>query len=40
VLGFPPVLFLCVIISAWWAAVSADLGHIRMKIDLELKKRQ
>jgi hypothetical protein len=40
VFGFPPVLFLCVIISAWWAAVSADLGQIRKKIDIELKKRQ
>jgi hypothetical protein len=40
VLGFPPVLFLCVIISAWWAAVSADLGQIRRNIDIELKKRQ
>lgn len=40
VFGFPPVLFLCVVISTWWTVVSADLGHIRMKIDLELKKRQ
>jgi hypothetical protein len=40
VFGFPPVLFLCVIISAWWAGVSFDLGNIRRKIDLELKKRQ
>ena len=40
VFGFPPVLFLCVIISAWWAVVSADLGQIRKKIDIELKKRQ
>jgi hypothetical protein len=39
-LGFPPVLLLCVIISAWWAAVSADLGQIRKNIDIELKKRQ
>jgi hypothetical protein len=40
VFGFPPVLFLCVIISAWWTAVSADLGQIRKNIDIELKKRQ
>jgi hypothetical protein len=40
VFGFPPVLFLCLIISAWWAGVSLDLGNIRRKIDLELKKRQ
>jgi hypothetical protein len=40
VFGFPPVLFLCVIISAWWAVVSADLGQIRKNIDIELKKRQ
>jgi ATP/ADP translocase len=37
--GFPPVLFLCIIIATWWVAVSADLGHIRKNIDLELKKR-
>jgi ATP/ADP translocase len=40
VLGFPPILVLAVIISAWWAAVSADLGRIRYSIDMELKKRQ
>jgi len=40
VFGFPPVLFLCVIIASWWTAVSAHLGHIRKSIDLELKKRQ
>eukprot|EP00581_Thalassiosira_minuscula_P013425 CAMPEP_0183718172 /NCGR_PEP_ID=MMETSP0737-20130205/11502_1 /TAXON_ID=385413 /ORGANISM="Thalassiosira miniscula, Strain CCMP1093" /LENGTH=1066 /DNA_ID=CAMNT_0025947687 /DNA_START=132 /DNA_END=3332 /DNA_ORIENTATION=+ len=40
ILGFPPVLLLCVIISAWWTAVSADVGNIRRKIDLELKKQQ
>lgn len=40
VLGYPPVLFLCMMISAWWAMVSADLGQIRRKIDLELKKHQ
>lgn len=40
VFGFPPVLFLCMIVSAWWAMVSADLGHIRHRIDLELKKQQ
>lgn len=40
VFGFPPVLLLCMTIAAWWAVVSADLGHIRYRIDLELKKRQ
>jgi hypothetical protein len=40
VFGFPPVLFLCMMIATWWAALSADLGHIRHRIDLELKKRQ
>jgi hypothetical protein len=38
--GLTPTLFLCLVISAWWAAVSADLGQIRRNIDLELKKRQ
>lgn len=40
VYGFPPVLFLCMVIAAWWAGVSADLGQIRKRIDLELKKMQ
>lgn len=40
VMGFPPVLFLCMIVATWWAAVSADLGRIRYRIDMELKKRQ
>jgi len=40
ILGFPPVMLLCVIISAWWAMVSAHVGHIRSKIDFELKKHQ
>jgi hypothetical protein len=40
VMGFPPVLFLCMIVAAWWAGVSADLGQIRRRIDLELKKMQ
>ena len=40
VFGFPPVLFLCMIVAAWWAMVSADLGNIRRRIDLELKKQQ
>ena len=40
VLGFPPVLFLCMIVATWWAGVSADLGQIRYRIDQELKKRQ
>ncbi|KAL7539124.1 hypothetical protein ACHAXR_009047 [Thalassiosira sp. AJA248-18] len=40
IFGFPPILLLCMIISAWWSAVSADVGNIRRKIDLELKKQQ
>ena len=40
VFGFPPVLFLCMIVAAWWAGVSADLGQIRKRIDMELKKMQ
>mmetsp|Transcript_13256 Transcript_13256/g.21747 ORF Transcript_13256/g.21747 Transcript_13256/m.21747 type:complete len:1038 (+) Transcript_13256:201-3314(+) len=40
IFGFPPVLLLCMIISAWWTAVSADVGNIRRKIDIELKKQQ
>ena len=40
IFGFPPVLLLCMVISAWWTAVSADVGNIRRKIDLELKKQQ
>ncbi|KAL7548871.1 hypothetical protein ACHAWF_012137 [Thalassiosira exigua] len=40
IFGFPPVLVLCLVISAWWAMVSADVGNIRRKIDLELKKQQ
>eukprot|EP00956_Cyclotella_meneghiniana_P000559 scaffold607_cov76-Cyclotella_meneghiniana.AAC.10 len=40
IFGFPPVLLLCIVISAWWTAVSADVGNIRRKIDLELKKQQ
>ena len=40
VFGFPPIIFLCMIIAAWWVAVSADLGHIRRQIDLEMKKMQ
>lgn len=38
--GLPPIIFLCLLVAAWWAMVSLDLGHIRRKIDLELKKRQ
>ena len=38
--GYPPILSLCVGIAAWWTVVSFDLGTIRYKIDLELKKRQ
>jgi hypothetical protein len=40
IFGFPPILFLCMVISAWWTVVSADLGQIRSRIDIELKKRQ
>ena len=40
IFGFPPVLLLCMILTAWWTAVSADIGNIRHKIDLELKKQQ
>ena len=39
-LGFPPILVLCIVIAAWWVGVSLDLGQIRRNIDLELKKRQ
>jgi hypothetical protein len=38
--GFPPVLFLCMCVAAWWTVVSADLGNVRRRIDLELKKHQ
>ena len=40
VLGLPPVLFLGLIVSAWWLGVSLDLGQLRARIDLELKKRR
>lgn len=40
IFGFPPVLLLCLTISVWWTAVSVDVGNIRRKIDLELKKQQ
>ena len=38
VLGLPPVLFLGLIVSAWWVGVSLDLGQLRARIDMELKK--
>ena len=38
--GFPPIILLCLVIAAWWTAVSADLGMIRTRIDAELKKMQ
>lgn len=38
--GLPPIIFLCLLVAAWWAMVSVDLGQIRRKIDAELKKRQ
>lgn len=40
IVGQPPVIFLCLLVAAWWTVVSLDLGRIRKKIDLELKKRQ
>jgi hypothetical protein len=40
VLGLPPVLFLGLIVAAWWVGVSFDLGHVRRRIDMELKKHQ
>lgn len=40
VFGFPPLLLLCLIISAWWVMVSLHLGHTRSRIDVELKKLQ
>lgn len=40
VFGFPPLLLLCLIISAWWVMVSLHLGHTRSRIDVELKKHQ
>jgi hypothetical protein len=40
IFGFPPILFLCMLIATWWTVVSADLGTIRRRIDAELKKRQ
>mmetsp|Transcript_22489 Transcript_22489/g.25310 ORF Transcript_22489/g.25310 Transcript_22489/m.25310 type:complete len:995 (+) Transcript_22489:34-3018(+) len=40
VLGLPPVLFLGLIVSAWWLGVSLDLGQLRARIDLELKKHR
>jgi len=36
--GLPPILILCIISSVWWTIVSTDLGQIRHRIDLELKK--
>jgi hypothetical protein len=38
--GLPPIIFLCLLVAVWWAMVSLDLGHVRRRIDLELKKRQ
>lgn len=40
IVGLPPIIFLCLLVAAWWAMVSLDLGHIRRRIDVELKKRQ
>lgn len=38
--GFPPILILCSIAAAWWSMVSIDLGNIRHRIDMELKKQE
>jgi len=38
--GFPPLLFLLSIATVWWMFVSIDLGNIRRRIDLELKKQE
>lgn len=38
--GFPPLLILCSISAVWWTIVSTDLGQIRHRIDLELKKNE
>lgn len=38
--GLPPVVVLSLLAALWWAMVSLDLGQIRKRIDLELKKRQ
>ena len=40
IFGLPPVLFLCLLVAAWWAMVSFDLGQVRKRIDMELKKHQ
>ena len=40
ILGLPPVLLLGLIVSAWWVGVSLDLGQLRARIDLELKKHR
>ncbi len=38
--GFPPIIILVSFSSVWWAIVSTDLGQIRHRIDMELKKQQ
>ncbi len=38
--GFPPLLILCSFSALWWTIVSTDLGQIRHRIDLELKKQE
>lgn len=40
VFGFPPILSLCMLVAAWWAMVSADLGNIRHRIDMELEEKK
>ena len=40
VFGLTPNLFLCLLVAAWWAMVSLDLGQVRKRIDVELKKHQ
>ena len=40
IFGFPPTLILLLVISGWWTGVSAHLGYVRNKIDIELKKHE
>ena len=40
IMGLPPVILLSLLAAVWWTMVSLDLGQIRKRIDLELKKRQ
>jgi len=40
VFGFPVNFVLCAGMGVWWMGVSAHLGMVRSKIDMELKKMQ